>query len=520
MDIKTLETIIKNKNFPIKFFGHWINKQWQATTDSSLTKYSINPNNSSLLFEYKIHKSDYISAIKSAETFLQKIPDLDFEQKIKLISNLANFFEKHLHLAINILQIEAGKPIWDANLEIQGAIKYLKWVCENADFIYSKLLESSKISPLDGHYFLTPIGIVLAGIPFSTPFMSFAHYFVGSILAGCPIIIIPSSHAMLSSIFLAIADESIELHKGMLNIIFADFETFQQILSDRRIQAVIYTGSKEHCDIIRSASKHLPERQLILQSGGKNSILIDADADIEKSVIYTIFGAFKSNGQLCTSTSRAFVHSSVIKEFLESLKLKVSHLTINTTDDQLNIQDIHLKEYIPFMGPLYSKKAVEKFLRYQTMANRESKDTILWGKEIENSQNAFLVSPGIHLIKQFNSASSYQNNVLFCPDLAIYQYDDLDIAIEMINTTNAPFVVSLFGDTEILLKKREKFKASNILFNIPTVLPETFMPLAGKFESGHYRYNSINLTLLLSYPQFVHISTCKYCDDIINYFIK
>jgi succinylglutamic semialdehyde dehydrogenase len=186
----------------------------------------------------------------------------------------------------------------------------------------------------------------------------------------------------------------------------------------------------------------------------------------------------------------------MLKDFCEELLSVVQKLQIGPTDD------VTSDKPGPFMGPLYSEKAVEKFLRFQTMANREAKETLLWGKALDRG-GGFFVTPGIHLMNKLDSNSAYQSNVLFCPDVAIYVYDTLEEAIEWINTTDASFAVSFFGAQNILEERRRQFLAPNLLINLPTVEIEASLPLSGRLQSGHHRYNGPALALLLAYPQII-----------------
>jgi acyl-CoA reductase-like NAD-dependent aldehyde dehydrogenase len=135
------------------------------------------------------------------------------------------------------------------------------------------------------------------------------------------------------------------------------------------------------------------------------------------------------------------------------------------------------------------------------MANRESEKTLLWGRSMESMPHGNFVTPGIHHLTRFDNNSAYQGNVLFCPDVAVYDYDVLDTAIEQINTTDAAFAVSFIGDADALEERRHAFLAPNLLVNIPTVETEATLPLAGRLLSGHHRYHGPGVALYLCYPQ-------------------
>src|SRR5690606_7847936 len=163
----------------------------------------------------------------------------------------------------------------------------------------------------------------------------------------------------LSCMFLALIAEKLDLPAGVFNVVFGNFSSFRQMLGDRRVAAVLYTGSREHCDTIRTESKLSLGRQVVLQSGGKNAVIVHSSADLERAVVRGLHGALTTAGQRGSSPSRVFVYRSHAPGFLGGVVGAVKSTKIGRTD--LEGDDVG-----PAMGPLYSDKAVEKFLRFQT----------------------------------------------------------------------------------------------------------------------------------------------------------
>ncbi len=293
---------------------------------------------------------------------------------------------------------------------------------------------------------------------------------------------------------------------GFFCTVFGNFSSFKQLLGDKRVAAILYTGSREHCDAIRVESRPHVGRQVVLQSGGKNAVIVHSSADLDLAVKSVVYGALTSAGQRCTSTSRVFVYRSVLPEFRDRLVAAFRAVPIGRTD-------LVEAGAGPFMGPLYSAKSVEKFLRFQTMANREAEKTLLWGQVREGEGQGFFVTPSIHYLSRFDNATAYQGNVLFSPDVAIYDYDILDTAIEQINTTDAAFAVSFIGDPDIIASRRGLFLAPNLLINSPTTEAEVTLPLAGRLQSGHHRFHGPGIALYLCYPQVLSPAAA---DEAVN----
>jgi succinylglutamic semialdehyde dehydrogenase len=497
-DLQEIIRQIEAKQFPVSWPGHMIANEWRGARKgaaSALIKASFNPNNNQKLIEVCGDKESIMSAIDCALENRKQISTMPLDQRLSFLKKFRQTLADYRDCAESILRLEAGKPRWEARADLEAALSYMEWVASNGELVIRNLLTPTHFGVSKGSYELMPIGVTAAYLPFSTPVTSFALYFSASVLAGCPLILNSSSHALLFSLLLAGVAKEVEMPAGLLSVVFGNFNTFKHMISDRRVLALLYTGSREHCDAIRLESKSQVGRQLILQSGGKNSVVVHSSADLEHAVKCVIYGAFKSAGQRCTSTSRVFVYRSMLPEFKDRLVQAVRSLKIGRTDI-----DYEKETDEPFMGPLYSEKSVEKFLRFQTMANRES-ETLVWGKVIESEAHGNFVAPGVHYLKKFDNQTAYQGNVLFSPDVAIYDYDVLDDAIDCINTTDAAFGVSFIGDPEIIKSRRDLFLAPNLFVNIPTVETEATVPLAGRLQSGHHRFHGPGMVLYLCYPQ-------------------
>ncbi len=507
MDLNQFVAQIKARQWPVQWPGQWVDGKWLAVKKGATLKASHNPNTGEMLMEVTADKESVAAAVAAAFKARSSISAMSLTQRLDVLRRFKESLADFQVPAELALRIEAGKPAWEARHDLDSALKYLDWTCQNGESIHSNLLAPARLGPHKGVAFeMLPIGVTAAYLPFSTPITSFAFYFAASVLAGCPLILSSSSHALLTGMLIGLIAEQQDLPPSLLNVVFGNFSTFKQLLADRRVAAILYTGSREHCDTIRLESRAHVGRQMVLQSGGKNAVVVHSSADLTQAVRCVVYGALKSAGQRCTSTSRVFVYRSLLPQFKEQLLEAFKQVSVGRTD-------VDSKDD-PFMGPLYSDKAVEKYLRFQTMANRESEQTLLWGKVIEGQGKGNFVSPSLHYVSKFDNNGAYQSNVLFSPDVAIYDYDVLDQAIEQINTTDAAFAVSFIGDPEVLKARRHLFLAPNLLVNIPTVEIDATLPLAGRLQSGHHRYHGPGIALYLCYPQVM--SHSSEVEDLIK----
>ncbi|MBP6217247.1 MAG: aldehyde dehydrogenase family protein [Oligoflexales bacterium] len=483
----------------VQWRGHRLGSQWARTIGKGETKTSLNPSNARELVKFTISQETVQTALSLAQTCFHQVPFLSVQEKSKLLKAFSDAFQKKKKEIVIASRVEGGKHAWEAELEVEKSAAYLREVSARADDIYETLLSPAHLGQNRQAYSLESTGPVAAYLSFSSPVSSFVSYLSAAILSGNPIIFFASAQSAQTSLLLAALEEECSAPLGYFGLLFSGFDVFKQALKDPRLSSALYAGSKENGDALRKQSR--PSLQLILEYGGKNPILVHSSAQIEDAVQETLLGLCQSAGQLCSSTSRAFVYRSLLNDYKSALAEAVSQMFIGPADEQNSPSSSKPVS----MGPLYSRKSLEKFLRFQTMARREAQQTISWGKVYEGAPyDGHYVVPGIHLIERLDPLSPYQRNVLFSPDLAIYPYDKLEEAFAGIHTAETLHSLSFIGDPSVILERRHQIKVPHIIVNASTI--ESGIPfLAARSMYSHHLYNAAALALHLSFPQLVAV---------------
>lgn len=491
MGFDAFSQALRARIFPLAFPGHYIGGEWLNDAKSEVLQGSFNPSRGEHIVKVLLSKKIVESAIDAADQSQKEWTRYSLDQRVEFLARLRQVVTDYQSEIVEALCVEAGKPRWEAEMDFQSSLNQLDAILQERGRIKEALLGPSQLAWPRKEFNLMPNGITIAFLPFSTPLATFLQCLSGAVIAASPIVFMPSSHAVLCGVLFAHILEKLELPRGSVNIVFGNYQAFAKSLADRRIQAVIYSGSREHCDAIRRDQSTILGRQLLLQSGGKNSVIVHKDASVKEAVQTVLYGVIKNAGQLNTSTSRLYIPESMMADFKKEMIHMVRALEIGPTDASQN----------PHLGPLYAQKAVDKFLRYQTMAKRESSDTWVWGKVYSTGTAGYFVTPGIHYLEDIETNSSYQSNVLMCPDLVVHSYKDVEQAIVSANNTEAALVTSLLGPEAAVKAWAPLLRAPNILINLPTVGLDVNPPLAGRQLCGDYRVNGLGIAYLLTYPQ-------------------
>ena len=481
---------LKELHFPIDFPGHFVAGSFAACERGALVKEVINPSSGQVLTTVRLDRGLLDKAMEAAAQFEGPYGRSSIKERFEILKKFRHALGDFQAESVLAMQLEGGKPKWEAMAEFEAALKFVDDMLAKEETLFSELIAPLAPSSSATSISLKALGTTFAHIPFTMPCTSFVKFFTVSVVSGAPLMVMASAHATLFTTLMAHMIESLSLPKGLISIFCGSFEMFRMGCQDRRVKAVIYRGSREHSRTIKQESFEIPRRQAIVRSGGKNAALIHPSASMEDAVRLVLYGAFKSAGQLCASTSRVFVPTAKLPDFTDLVVKSLRELDIGPTDEP---------GANPAMGPLYSKKARDKFLRFQTMAKRESQRTVQWGKTLDLGKGGFFVTPGVHILSDLNPKSAYQSNVLLFPDIAVYEYDDIQKAVDGMNNMDAPLVASVITQ-DLDVVDSFTFKAPNVLVNLPTVETEDLLPVAGRDPCGSVRHNGTGLVESLTYP--------------------
>ncbi|HEX9864772.1 MAG TPA: aldehyde dehydrogenase family protein [Acidimicrobiia bacterium] len=198
-----------------------------------------------------------------------------------------------------------------------------------------------------------PAGVVACFAPFNVPYILGSRSFTLPIAYGNTAVLKPSEDAPLTGgLLLAEIFEEAGLPAGVLNVITGTREAASAIgdemISNPAVRRVSFTGSTEVGRIIaEKAGRHL--KRAVLELGGKDPLIILADADVDYAVDAAVWGSFLHQGEICMSTERIIVEKSVAKEFTDKLKRRAEELPVgDPTNPAMAI------------GPLINQRAVDK----------------------------------------------------------------------------------------------------------------------------------------------------------------
>jgi 1-pyrroline-5-carboxylate dehydrogenase len=302
-----------------------------------------------------------------------------------------------------------------------------------------------------------PLGVGAVIPPWNFPFAIMAGMTAASIVTGNTVILKPSSDSpTIAAKFVEVLEEA-GMPGGVVNFCPGSGASFgNAIVEHPKTRFIAFTGSRDVGLEIHERAAHHQKGQIwikrtVLEMGGKDSILVCADADLDAAVDGVVSSAFGFSGQKCSACSRAIVEAPVYDIFVERVREKVAKLTVG--DPATN----------PNMGPVVNKAAMDSILGYIETGKKEGR-LVSGGKAIQNGDGGFFLEPTV--IADIAPDAVISQEEIFGPVLAVIKVKDFDEGLKVANNTEYGLTGAIYsGSREALETARREYFVGNLYLN-------------------------------------------------------
>ena len=387
--------------------------------------------------------------------------------------------EQHKDLA-HLLTTEQGKPLRESIDEIRGFANIIEFYAGISGAQNGELIRLGAT----GDAFVTrePLGICGAIIPWNMPVLIMGWKVGPALLAGNTLILKPASSTPLTTLRLTQILDEAGLPSGTLNTITGPGETVGEAMAEHRaIKKLSFTGNCATGQRIRERAAGTL-KELTLELGGSDPMIVMPDADIDKAVDGAIRGRFYNAGQTCTAVKRLFVHESIATDFSRKLKQKAEALRLgNGLDKGID------------MGPLNSAVQRERIEKLVDSVKNTGQGTVLIGgtrPEGAEYSRGFFYLPTV--VSDVEKTSGLLTGEVFGPVLPVVPVPDLDAAITEANRTSFGLGASVWTSNLHTAKRAfDEIHAGIIWVNRHLTVPPE-IPFGGMNESGLGRENGLH----------------------------
>jgi acyl-CoA reductase-like NAD-dependent aldehyde dehydrogenase len=293
--------------------------------------HSRNPATGELLASYEVLTSSQLElAVVSADRAYQSWRQTALEERLRLVGSLGAYLEQHRQRLALLITLEMGKPIRQAEAEIDKCATTCAFYAEHG----AGFLEPRDVN-VDGaraYVRFDPIGVVLAIMPWNFPFWQLIRPGLAAVLTGNTILLkhAPNVPQCALAIERAFVESGFPPH--VLTTLLIDTGPVERLLADRRIQAVTLTGSDRAGSAVGSlAGRNL--KRSVLELGGSDPFIVLADADLDLAARLAVRARTQNAGQSCIAAKRFLVATEIFDSFLQRFAAQLRELKVGDPQD-------------------------------------------------------------------------------------------------------------------------------------------------------------------------------------------
>jgi aldehyde dehydrogenase (NAD+) len=254
-----------------------------------------------------------------------------------MVRRMGDYLREHAAEVARVLTLEAGKPLWESKVEIEGAARYFEYYGNQAE-----TLEGRSIPLGQGYLDFTvyePYGVSAQIIPWNYPLEMAARSMAPALAAGNACVVKTPELDPLSSAWLAKAAEAVGLPEGAVNILCGlGPEAGAALSRHRKIGQMVFTGSVETgTRIATEAARNVVP--CVLEFGGKSAGIVWPDADMDAVMSSIRWGIYFNAGQVCSALSRGLVHESIDDEIVERSAALANGLSVGPGIEREDLGD-------------------------------------------------------------------------------------------------------------------------------------------------------------------------------------
>ena len=452
---------------------HMIEGEWVSSA-SSETFSRVSPATGQLVSQAaKGGKKDVEAAVASARAAFDdgRWSNVSGADRAKLLSRIADLIDENRARLAHYETMESGKPISQAEGEIEGAANIWRYAATLAWNVRGD--SQNALGPeMLALVLKEPIGVVSIITPWNFPFLIVSQKLPFALAAGCTAVVKPSEMTSATTVILGELLIESGLPAGVVNIVLGFGEPVGIAMTTHPdVDMVSFTGSTAvGKSIVAATSKTL--KKVSLELGGKNPQVVFPDADLDEAADAIVFGVYFNAGECCNSGSRIIVHEDVA--------------------DELNEKILALSRKVPFGDPLNPDTRVGAIISAEHQAKIDGyvKDAVAAGAEVLLGGDAISIEGlselfyGPTIVAGVTEDMPIAKEEVFGPVLSVLTFKTFDEAIALVNGTPYGLSAGVWSENvHTCLEFARSAKAGTIWTNTwMDGYPE--LPFGGIKESG------------------------------------
>ncbi|WP_339263270.1 L-glutamate gamma-semialdehyde dehydrogenase [Solibacillus sp. FSL W7-1472] len=427
----------------------------RITTEEKIVSYNPAKKTEVIGSVSKASKDWAEKAMQEADKAFKSWKKVKPEIRADVLFKAATIIRRRKHEFSAWLTKEAGKPWNEADADTAEAIDFLEYY--GRQMLEMKDGRKVESRPNEyNRYDYIPLGVGIVISPWNFPFAIMAGTTVAAVVTGNTVLLKPASTTpVVAYKFIEVLEEA-GLPKGVVNFVpGSGAEVGDYLVDHPKTRFISFTGSRDvGLRINERASKLSPGqiwiKRVIAEMGGKDTIVVDKDADLELAAQSIVKSAFGFSGQKCSACSRVVIVKDVYDQVVNRVEELTKSLTIGDPSDNNN-----------FMATVIDSAAFKKISEYIEIGKTEGR--LVAGGTADDSVGYF-VHPTV--FADVDPEARIMKEEIFGPVVAITKADSFEEAIDIANNTEYGLTGAVITNDRMNLEyAREEFHVGNLYFN-------------------------------------------------------
>jgi aldehyde dehydrogenase (NAD+) len=452
--------------------GSYVNGKWFHPKSSRLVRNTNPADPDDVIGEFPAAIAEDVQhAIDAAQSAFKSWKKTPGPERGRVIWRAADIARQRADEIARTLTREEGKVLKEAKGEVMKGISLLEFYAGEGFRMHGKTLPSEARDTFT-YTIRRPLGVVGLIAPWNFPWAIPVWKSAPALVAGNTVIFKPAELTPATAALLTEIYQEAGVPPGVFNMLVGSGSVVgEAIVNSPLLRAISFTGSNEVGGALYAKAAQRGAK-VTCEMGGKNAVIVMADADLDKAAVAIHGGAFGSTGQRCTATSRVIANPSVKDALIERLvdgarKIKVGPGLDETVD----------------MGPAVDEKQWKTDFDYIRIGQQEGGRLVLGGKKPEHLGKGYFVEPTI-----FDNVASNMRifrEEIFGPVLSVSTAKNLEEALQFANDVEYGLTTSIFTESiDTIMNFVEEVETGMVHVNEPTVGGEAQLPFGGTKATG------------------------------------
>jgi succinate-semialdehyde dehydrogenase / glutarate-semialdehyde dehydrogenase len=395
--------------------------------------------------------------------------DVGLDNRAAIMRAVAGVLRADRERYASLLTAEMGKPISEAEGEVEKCAWTATWIAENA----ARLLADEAIdsTATQSYVRFQPLGVVLAVMPWNFPFWQAFRAGLPALVAGNVMLLKHSSNVPQSALAIEEVFREAGVPDGVFQTLLIGSKAVDRIIADHRVAGVTLTGS-EAAGALVAATAGKALKKSVLELGGSDPFIVLADADVKAAATVACRARNQNNGQSCIAAKRFIVEEPVADEFEDLFSKAVGALKVGDPMDRGNQ-----------VGPLARADLVDDLERQVSESVRLGARTLTGGKRVAG--DGYYFQPTV--LANVRPGMPAYHEETFGPVAAVIRVKDSEDALRVANDTEFGLGSSIWtADVERAKQLAEQVEAGLVFIN-GMVASDARLPFGGVKRSGYGR---------------------------------